>query len=329
MQQRFVQYDILKGIGILLVIVCHAGLGGFWKVLFYSFHMPLFFFVGGCFFHNYHLGNYLVKNIKQLLIPYLLFVLCMIIVRSFQDVNLSSYWTSISNAFTSIDPLDESDCYLYESIWFLICLFNVRILYWFINYVCNGMLEWKVVVCVLLYVIGYVFQRAEINIPLFIDTSLSVVIFYSMGEVFHAKGLDDVRVSWWLILIAFAICIIACWFLRPSVELKDNHYPLYLILISPIMISSLYFLSKGLSRFPDNMAVSFLNRAGVGSLCILGFHNQFFWIIGHFLNRILASFTSTFLEVLLVASMVLFTVLIILQIEKLIDRFAPFLLGKF
>lgn len=46
MKQRNVAIDILKGIGIILVLTAHA-LEGFVSQFAYTFHMPLFFIVTG------------------------------------------------------------------------------------------------------------------------------------------------------------------------------------------------------------------------------------------------------------------------------------------
>ena len=43
MRQRLVQFDILKGIGILLVLLGHTDIVGIPKTFIYGFHMPLFF----------------------------------------------------------------------------------------------------------------------------------------------------------------------------------------------------------------------------------------------------------------------------------------------
>ena len=48
MKQRNVAIDILKGIGIILVLTAHA-LEGFVSQFAYTFHMPLFFIVTGLF----------------------------------------------------------------------------------------------------------------------------------------------------------------------------------------------------------------------------------------------------------------------------------------
>lgn len=326
MNQRLVQYDVLKGVGILLVVICHAGLSGFSKEFIYTFHMPLFFFASGCFFNSVPFGKYLIKNFKQLLIPYLLFAFCMIIARCLRSLDIHSAFYSISGTLNSLYPLNESDPCLYESIWFLICLFVVRIIYWIINRICKDSLLLKIVVCCFLYILGYIIQMSGLNIPFFIDTAFSVVLFYSFGEFFHKKGYDKKVVPWWCGVIGILASMSVCYILHPNVELKDNRYPIYLILLSIITIISLYYLCKAsvewnLNR--DTYFLGFLEKCGISSLAILGFHNPIIWIFGHYLQIIPAP------PIVLLLFLVFITVVVILCIEKIIYKTAPFLLGKF
>jgi len=323
MKQRYVQYDILKGIGILLVIICHAGLGGFPKEVIYTFHMPLFFFASGCFFKDMPFFDFLLKNTKQLLIPYLLFVLCMIAVRLVRSSDMASF---LKETFLSINPLDESDLYLFDSIWFLVCLFNVRLLYWAINKVCKGGMLKKIGACGLLYLVGFVLPKAGVNIPLFIDTAFSAVIFFALGELFHKKGWDNHKIAWWTLPIIVVGCVGICYLFNPIVELKNNQFPVYMILLAIAMIVSFYYISLWLSsKYPKALTVRFLEKAGLSSLSILGFHNQIFYLIGPHLNFI----STPHLGIIKLIILCIITVLIIFIIEKLINRFAPFLLGKF
>lgn len=50
MKERDHSIDILKGIGILLVIMGHCDIFGRISGLIYSFHMPLFIILSGYFF---------------------------------------------------------------------------------------------------------------------------------------------------------------------------------------------------------------------------------------------------------------------------------------
>lgn len=76
MRQRLVQFDVLKGIGILLVLLGHTDVVGIPKTFIYGFHMPLFFFCSGCFYRQKGWGDFLKDNVRSLLIPYLLLERC-------------------------------------------------------------------------------------------------------------------------------------------------------------------------------------------------------------------------------------------------------------
>lgn len=59
---RIVSFDILKGGGILLVILGHIQIPYMLKTVIYSFHMPLFFFVSGCFFRPISLREFFANK---------------------------------------------------------------------------------------------------------------------------------------------------------------------------------------------------------------------------------------------------------------------------
>lgn len=67
--------DIIKGIGILLVIFGHVNTEGQLSRFFiYSFHMPLFFFFSGVVAHSSgNLMKDLIKSFRSLYIPFAIF----------------------------------------------------------------------------------------------------------------------------------------------------------------------------------------------------------------------------------------------------------------
>lgn len=74
MTQRNPVFDIMKGIGILLVLIGHLpGLLPGLKTFIYSFHMPLFFLLAGYFSKDLGDGEVLKqigKDAKRLLLPF-------------------------------------------------------------------------------------------------------------------------------------------------------------------------------------------------------------------------------------------------------------------
>ncbi len=66
--------DIMKGLGILLVIIGHSTIPKMPHDIIYSFHMPLFFVVAGFLYKAKPLnGKWWKNNVYRLLIPYLIF----------------------------------------------------------------------------------------------------------------------------------------------------------------------------------------------------------------------------------------------------------------
>ena len=81
-KQRENWVDIVKGIGIILVVMGHAGCPVLPHGIIYSFHMPLFFFLSGLFINRQcekDFCTYVKKNFRSLLLPYFYFNILSII----------------------------------------------------------------------------------------------------------------------------------------------------------------------------------------------------------------------------------------------------------
>lgn len=50
--KRFLEIDIAKGIGMIFVLIGHLQVPSILKNYLYSFHMPLFFFLGGTIYYS-------------------------------------------------------------------------------------------------------------------------------------------------------------------------------------------------------------------------------------------------------------------------------------
>lgn len=67
--------DIMKGIGIITVIIGHTYTPFGLNYIIYSFHMPLFFLISGYFWKERETGEILKRGLKNYIKPYLLTVL--------------------------------------------------------------------------------------------------------------------------------------------------------------------------------------------------------------------------------------------------------------
>ena len=73
-KKRVEEIDVLRGIGIVLMIMGHVGYGTMFHRFIHSFHMPLFYFISGYFFNpDSNVCNFIIKKTKTLLLPYAVF----------------------------------------------------------------------------------------------------------------------------------------------------------------------------------------------------------------------------------------------------------------
>ena len=78
MQQRDAVLDILKGFGIIFVLVGHS-LGGIVHNFIYSFHIPLFFLVSGYLYKQRPFKEQVKKDWSRLMIPFFFVEICITI----------------------------------------------------------------------------------------------------------------------------------------------------------------------------------------------------------------------------------------------------------
>ena len=118
--QRNESFDIMKGCGIILMIVAHTYGPQHWAWNFiYAFHMPLFIIVSGYFFKTKTFTTILKSNRDQLLIPYI--TMCLLVTLLTQIQEPHSILVDINKSFQGWGPG-----------WFLLALLLVRVEFYFI-----------------------------------------------------------------------------------------------------------------------------------------------------------------------------------------------------
>ena len=130
--KRIEYIDILKGIGIILVVLGHVTKNEALSSFIYAFHMPLFFYIAGMFLRDK--PGFTKSHARSLLIPYIFFgfisfVYWILIELRFRDLGGGS---KISELINLIYPTSMHQCNVV--LWFLPCLFIGCIITNFINY---------------------------------------------------------------------------------------------------------------------------------------------------------------------------------------------------
>lgn len=272
--ERDATFDIMKGIGILAVIAGHSILYNgqlsaidtlFWKLI-YSFHMPMFFLIGGLFYkENTNLKQKLIKDSKRLIIPYIITSFAFLFYQFLTDATfhysykytlIAILWGTGESHTSAIWPNMPHIGW----IWFLMALFWCR---FFFNLI---ILRFKhpYITIVIIAFAATITDRFIINLPLSILPGLSAMIFYFIGYYFHHFKINQYGIIF---------CAI-CWFLHlffSRIDMCNCFYGCYPIDILGTVFGSLiiYKLSKTIASLPYS---KYLNWLGQVSLVIMCFH---------------------------------------------------------
>lgn len=147
----------------------------------FFFFMAWFFFKSGIYAkHDVNLKEYVVKNVRQLLLPVLYFTLLglpyvwyQLYVRGDHDV--IHYTLSIIKSFIVNGNLSGN-----LPLWFLIILFEVKILYVLIFKILQ-IKHLEVVMFILFLILAFAFNKADFHKPYYIFSVFTAMTFYVSG----------------------------------------------------------------------------------------------------------------------------------------------------
>lgn len=180
--QRKYYIDILRGIGMLLVVYGHIIRIYPDRSYIWTFHMPLFFFISGLTFipNKYNsLKVFIIRRGIFLLIPYLIFyLLCLPLWAAFTllykgDLSIADFLKEFLLMFYGNMTASGG------ALWFLPCLFMAEIIYWNINTYSSRSLQ--LLISLLLMIIGYLIINFNIKLPFGLNIALLVMPFYSIA----------------------------------------------------------------------------------------------------------------------------------------------------
>lgn len=217
-KQRIDYIDLAKGICILLVVHGHAcqtfGLEDNIAVnVLGSFRMPLYFILSGLFFKRYAgFLDFCIRKMNKLIIPFAFFYLIFsFILPCVYDAidSVFSYENCIHYAVGWI-----SGSFFNQATWFLMALFFTNIIFYCITGLSNSNNQIKIWRVVLLSFIvgsiGVILGNEHINIPFFIDTSMTAIPFFCTGYVLrkYTNILYPNRLDRYSSVVIMVLCLI-------------------------------------------------------------------------------------------------------------------------
>lgn len=176
-KQRDESIDILKGFGIVFMIIAHTyGPNNYLWDAIYTFHMPLFFITTGYFYKQIKIQDLFHKNFKQLIVPYIF--ACIIIIAISQIRQTHDIFIDLNNILSGLGPG-----------WFLLALFLARIEF---NYLLMLFPKWHFIVAIIISAsIAIVVHYNNLPSYLAFYPSLVSLVFMSIGYYTRQKRIIE------------------------------------------------------------------------------------------------------------------------------------------
>ena len=178
---RVAWLDIAKFIGIFCIYLGHfADAAGLAYPFVFRFHVPLFFFLSGCaesLTADLPFKQYLVKNAKRILIPFFFFAFISLVVRCLIVDQLYEFKESV----LCILHGNIRNTYFASGLWFLTCLFVMKILFYCIRRLAKK--PWLTLLCCLcLFAISNLLHfDSDPSWVYNADSALYYIIYYAIG----------------------------------------------------------------------------------------------------------------------------------------------------
>ncbi len=256
-------FDVMKGIGIIAMIIGHMHIPHLLRDFIFSFHMPLFFLIGGYFFKPRPYKELLQKSASRLLKPYIITGILTPIIY----LLVGDYDTAMFRGCGILFGNNGSPHALYKTplcgaVWFLLALFWCRL---YFNFIYTKTRHWLILSAIISVVASY-FGYYIINPPLGILIGMSALVFFSIG-----KALNDYAIKQTYLIPLVFIWFICIFFSK--LEMATYEYKIYPLAIIGALggTFAIYIVSKGICNYTKYIK-KILLFIGVNSLIILCYH---------------------------------------------------------
>ena len=207
MAQRNATFDIMKGMGILLVVAAHTYEGGL-RALLTGFLMPLFFIVSGHFYKLRPLSEQLKQDTRRLLLPYLLIVVSTMLAGTLKDLATGhEARLFLSTLYDCTTPA-----------WFLPALFGARAIFNIVLRHCKHYLLVSFAVSSVPTLLAFYVQMPTF---LSIASAVNAVIFVAVGYAFRQQQWEQALDRH---LPVAALVAAVSWFVSATWSDADIHF---------------------------------------------------------------------------------------------------------
>ena len=240
MGNRSKELDILKAVGIFLMIFDHVGWGELVHTYIQSFHMPLFFIVSGYLWKpDQSTKRIAQKRFKTILVPYLSFSIVYLLL--FMVASLASLTDrSIVLALRAVVffPTDMQNMPFAPALWFLPCFYLCNLIYAFLS---ENLGKTKWIAIIVLAAVGFTYSSlTDYMLPITLEPIMVTPLFVLIGEliknnsekIFH--WLDK---HWVLLSLIIFDCVFV--YVNGSCDLRSARYHNCALYIIDAMLGTL------------------------------------------------------------------------------------------
>lgn len=274
--QRLQYVDVYRGIGILLMVLCHVDTWGWFSKFVHVFHMPMFYVISGFLYQHdakQDFAVYVSKKTKSLLYPYVVFALLNYLIwQANHEISLSPLIHIFLNNSCGIPYA--------EGLWFLTFFFITQILVLLIER--NLEKKTKVITIMAIASLGCLFGRyiPYWYVPFsFLSGMVGVGLFYWGMIIKKHNGFNDKPYC----VLSLILCSVVCAFINGEVNMRKNEYSDILLFwfCACVLSFGVLLLSQFIAK--KNLCNVFLSYWGQNAIIVLGM-NQ---IVIYHVNRIL------------------------------------------
>lgn len=233
---RLSVFDILKGIGILLVIICHTFMKEIGPYI-TAFHMPLFFIVAGYFYKQNSFIVHLRKDFRRLVIPYLFICIATMFIASVQESRTNHAVSIVTDVLYGCGT----------PAWFLLGLFGSRAIFNRVLCLCPN--RYIIVSLFISSIPLAISLNDELPTTLSFFSSICGVIFVAIGFYVKHHHVLELLDSHRIIAITLSVLF---WLNTSIFGAVDLHYSVFkLWIIDYLGACGGTYLCYSVSRFVD------------------------------------------------------------------------------
>lgn len=282
--ERIQYIDVAKGLGILLVVAGHIFTGTI-KTQIFIFHIPLFFIISGFLYkQNHDYKGYFSKKVKQLMLPYAVFLIAFSIPLFLNEVRKGGLTFDVVLDFFGATLLGGRLLVGFVGVfWFVSCLFISQQIMNYLITKFDSCRNGTVVLCFIMFLfllVSYFNQFAFpwFWLPLNINVLFASCPFLYVGYMIRRYAGEHIADSLLVLLGMLSVCVFILTFFISNnyYDMKFSYYGIpFVTFISASVISFflLFVISRGFPWF--NMLKLVLAECGKASMVIMFCHQTF------------------------------------------------------